>query len=60
MSNYLTVVMYHYVKDVNKTKFTKINALGVKQFKLQIEYLEKYYKFVTVQDCIQAFHSKKN
>lgn len=59
MNKTLTVVMYHYVKDVNKTKFTKINALGVKQFKLQIAYLEKYYKFVTVQDCIEAFHSKK-
>tara|TARA_B100000575_G_C23143330_1_gene666181 strand:- start:9101 stop:10084 length:984 start_codon:yes stop_codon:yes gene_type:complete len=57
MNNHLTVVMYHYVKDVCDTEFTKINALGVKQFKTQIEYFEKHYKFVTVQDCIQAFYS---
>jgi peptidoglycan/xylan/chitin deacetylase (PgdA/CDA1 family) len=59
MNNTITVVMYHYVKDVDKTPYPKIKAMGVNQFKTQIEYFEKYYKFVTIQDCIQAFHEQK-
>lgn len=54
MSKQLTAVMYHYVKDVEKTDFPRIKALKVEQFKKQIDYFEKYYKFVSIQELMDA------
>src|SRR3989344_5105592 len=46
----LTIIMYHYVRDVEKTDFPNINALSVAKFVKQIEKLEKEYTFVSLED----------
>ena len=46
--------MYHYVRDMHKTDFPGIKGLLIDDFIGQIEYLEKYYTFVTVEECIDA------
>ena len=55
----LTVVMYHYVRELEKTPYPNIRGLHLRDFKGQLDYMKKYYRFVTVEDITQAFVGKK-
>ena len=46
--------MYHYVRELPHTRYPKIKGLLTSLFKEQLAYLEKYYQFVTVEECINA------
>lgn len=50
----LTIVMYHYVRDVGRTKYPGIRALSVGEFEGQLDYLERHYAFVDVGDVLAA------
>ena len=52
----LTVVMYHYVRDLKNSRYPAIKGLQTELFKGQIEFLKKNYNFVKVEDVINAFH----
>ena len=52
--NRLTVVMYHYVRDLKNSRFPLIKGLDVGLFKEQLDYLEKYYHVVSMED-VMAF-----
>ena len=58
MSRKLTVVMYHYVRELPYTRYPEIKALLTSQFKEQLTYLKNYYTFVTVADCISALYNE--
>ncbi len=53
----VTIVMYHYVRELRYTKYPKIKGLLASQFREQLLYMQKYYEFVTVEDCIRAVES---
>lgn len=53
----VTIVMYHYVRDLEHSRFPQIKGLTVESFKNQIRYLKKHYTFVTMQQCIDAVYS---
>jgi peptidoglycan/xylan/chitin deacetylase (PgdA/CDA1 family) len=53
----LTIIMYHYVRELPDTPYPKIKGLPTRLFKEQVAYLEKYYQFVTVEECINACYS---
>jgi peptidoglycan/xylan/chitin deacetylase (PgdA/CDA1 family) len=53
----LTVVMYHYVRDLNRSSFPRLKAMLDSEFREQVSYLGKYYNFVTVADCLDALAS---
>ncbi len=46
MTNQLTIIMYHYVRDVEKTKFPGIKARSVNQFINQLKYLKNNYNVI--------------
>ena len=50
----LTVVMYHYVRDTEKTPYPGIKALSVADFKGQLEYLENNFEFIGLEDIFAA------
>ena len=54
-SRKLTVVMYHYVRDLKNSRYPNIKGLDTTLFKKQIAYLKKHYHFVTVEEVIDAF-----
>jgi peptidoglycan/xylan/chitin deacetylase (PgdA/CDA1 family) len=56
--NHLTIVMYHYVREIKGSRFPQINGLELKDFKEQLAYLKRHYEFVTVQDCITSLKGK--
>src|ERR1035441_8215028 len=52
----VTIVTYHYVRELPFTRYPRINGLLESEFKSQIAYLSKYYEFVTMENCIQAVY----
>ncbi len=55
MIQQLTVIMYHYVRELPKTRYPDIKGLLVSEFEYQLEYLKKEYNFIRIEDCINAF-----
>ena len=55
--NQITIVMYHFVWELKYTRYPQIKGLLTSQFREQLAYMEKYYQFVTVNDCIDAIYS---
>ena len=50
----LTVVMYHYVRDLKYSRYPSIKGLDATLFKEQVAFLKKHYSFVTVEEVIAA------
>lgn len=50
----LTVVMYHYVRDLQNSRYPAIKGLDTKLFTAQVEYLQRHYNPVTMEQVIAA------
>lgn len=59
MLNQVTVIMYHYIRQLEFTQFPKIKAMLETEFINQINYLESYYHFITIEDCINSIFKNK-
>ncbi len=51
----LTIVMYHYVRDLEKSRYPHIKGLDYKMFKQQVEFFKNNYKVVTMEEVIASF-----
>ena len=49
-----TIVMYHYVRDLSRSRYPDINALTVEEFRYQLDYLESEHSFITIDDLRSA------
>ena len=52
--NRVSIIMYHYVRDLKQGRFKDIKGLDIDLFKGQVEYLVKNYNMVTMDDVINA------
>lgn len=50
----ITIVMYHYVRDLQDTRYPQIKGLDVKRFKGQLDYLEKHYSIIGSQTLLDS------
>jgi peptidoglycan/xylan/chitin deacetylase (PgdA/CDA1 family) len=50
----LTIVVYHYVRDVSRTRYRGLKALSVAGFEGQLDYITKYYSVCATRDVIAA------
>lgn len=55
VTQYLTILLYHYVRDLPNSPYPKIKGLLTKNFIGQLEYLLKYYRIIGIEECIKAF-----
>ncbi|MBD8349074.1 polysaccharide deacetylase family protein [Dysgonomonas sp. HGC4] len=55
----LTIIMYHYVRDLKNSRYPSIKGLDTELFRGQVEYLYKHYNFVTVEQIIAAFDKEE-
>lgn len=55
----VTIVMYHYVRDMARTKYPDLKALDSKAFKKQIQYFLSYYSVIRMEELIGAVTEKK-
>lgn len=51
----LSVVMYHYVRDLKNSRYPEIKGCDIRFFKEQIQYLKKHYHFVTVEEVLDSY-----
>ncbi len=58
--NKLSIVMYHYVRDLKASRFPNIKGLDLKLFKQQIEFFKKNFNLVSVHDVEKAINNEKN
>lgn len=54
MTRMLTVVMYHYVRDLARSRFPNIKGLETSLFEEQLAYFARFYTFVTPAECLDA------
>jgi peptidoglycan/xylan/chitin deacetylase (PgdA/CDA1 family) len=57
MSN-LTIVMYHYVRDLKNSRYPQIKGLDVSLFKEQINYIRKHYNIITMENVIHSIDTE--
>ena len=60
MTAALTIVMYHYVRDVEETLFPDIKALSTEQFRGQLDYIESQYQLVKLEEVREAATGSEN
>lgn len=58
MSN-VSVIMYHYVREIKNSSFPEIKGLEISAFREQIIYLKKHYQFVTMEEVIDNVYNNK-
>lgn len=54
--NICSIIMFHYVREMEHTKYPKIKGRRVSEFKSQLDYMQSRYKFITMNDCINAIY----
>jgi peptidoglycan/xylan/chitin deacetylase (PgdA/CDA1 family) len=54
MNTKVTIVMYHYVRDLLNSRFPDIKGLDLNLFKEQIFFLKKHYNFITMEQLIDS------
>jgi len=52
--NNVTIVMYHYIRDLKNSRYPDIKALDLALFREQIAYIEKHYNPVTAAEVMHA------
>lgn len=57
MNNKFSVVMYHYVRDLQNTRYPAIKGLDVRLFREQLKYFKKHYNFITAVQLIDAYEN---
>lgn len=56
----VTIVMYHYVRDLTYSRYPQIKGLDINLFKEQLLHLKKFYNFVKMEEVIEAaWHEKE-
>ena len=50
----LTIIMYHYVRNIEHSRYPKIRGLEISRFKAQLNYLEEHYTFISIAELIHA------
>lgn len=58
-NNKLSVVMYHYVRDLKNSRYPNIKGCDIRQFKEQIRFLKKHYHIATVEEVLDVYYSNK-
>jgi peptidoglycan/xylan/chitin deacetylase (PgdA/CDA1 family) len=54
MSQEVTIIMYHYVRDLSRSRYPKIKGLPIDDFHRQIEYIQKRYTVIGAERLIEA------
>jgi peptidoglycan/xylan/chitin deacetylase (PgdA/CDA1 family) len=59
MSRSVTIVMYHYVRDLAHSRFPAIKGLSIERFRRQLDHIQAHYTPITADDLLEASSSAK-
>ena len=54
MGRDLTIVMYHYVRDLARSRFPRIKGRDLEEFRAQLDYIASAYNVVTAEQVMSA------
>src|SRR5690242_1598117 len=54
----LTIVRYEYVRDLQRSRFPRINALDLEQFRYQLGHIQSCHTVVTMEEVIWAVRGR--
>jgi len=55
----ITIVMYHYVRDLKHSRYPEIKGLDIELFNEQLRYILKHYKVIRMEELIDAVKKNK-
>lgn len=55
MKSEVTIVMYHYVRDLKNSRYPNIKGLDIDKFKKQINFFKENYNFIKIEDIIDYY-----
>jgi peptidoglycan/xylan/chitin deacetylase (PgdA/CDA1 family) len=53
----ISVIMYHYVREIENSRFPEIKGLETELFREQLKFLKKHYNFVTTEEVIDSVYN---
>lgn len=56
----LTVIVYHYIRPVKRSKYPNLKALEIEIFKKHLNYLSRKYSIISYEELIDFLKNKKN
>jgi peptidoglycan/xylan/chitin deacetylase (PgdA/CDA1 family) len=59
MHRQVTIVMYHYVRDLARSRYPAIKGLTLERFNRQLDHLQANYTPISVQDLFDALSSSQ-
>lgn len=57
MNRALSIVMYHYVRDLAHSRFPAIKGLSLDRFRRQLDYIQAHFTPIRVDDVMEAIDS---
>jgi peptidoglycan/xylan/chitin deacetylase (PgdA/CDA1 family) len=57
MNRTVTIVMYHYVRDLGHSRFPAIKGLSLERFSRQLDYIQAHYTPVSAETLLSALQS---
>lgn len=58
MNTKLTIVMYHYVRNLKDSRYPDIKGLDIDLFKKQIGFLKSKYNFISYEKLLDCYNNK--
>ena len=58
MAKHVTIVMYHYVRRLEGSRFPAIKGLSIERFRRQLDYLQAHYTPVRLEDLLAALEAE--
>ena len=55
----LTIVMYHYIRDLAHSRYPGIKGLTIEAFEGQLDYVSKHYEVCSMRDVVDAVHGRR-
>ncbi len=55
MKRPVTIVMYHYVRDMKRSRFPAVKGLSIERFCRQLDYIQSRYTPISVEKLLGAF-----
>lgn len=57
MKNQVSIIMYHYVRELKNSRFPGVKGLSMPLFRKQLKYLIKYYNIISMEELIHSLKS---
>ena len=54
----VTIVMYHYVRELSRSRFRQIKGLDLALFREQLGYIRRHYTVITAQELVSAIRER--